>query len=123
MSQALKRAKIAACKLYYFDIKGRGEPIRLACRYTGLKLEDVRVPRSTFQEMKEKGTIPFGQLPFCQFLSAEGEKVAELPQMRSILRLIGNSTGNKIYPANPTGKERTLLRDARGVPLLSLSAY
>jgi glutathione S-transferase len=103
---ALNRAKIAACKLYYFDIKGRGEPIRLACRYAGLKLEDVRVKRETFQEMKENGTIPFGQLPFCEFLGEDGKKVTAIPQMRSILRLIGQSTDNKIYPADAADAAR-----------------
>lgn len=34
-------------KLYYFDIKGKGEPIRLACTYAKIPLEDVRVKRGT----------------------------------------------------------------------------
>ena len=29
-------------KLYYFNIKGKGEPIRLFCAYTGLELEANR---------------------------------------------------------------------------------
>eukprot|EP00961_Rhodomonas_salina_P114075 1534773-Rhodomonas_salina.2 len=51
-------------KLYYFDIKGKGEPIRLLAAYSGLELEDYRFEgRDHFMKLKEDGTLPFGQVP------------------------------------------------------------
>ena len=50
-------------KLMYFDIKGKGEPIRLALRYLGLPFEDYRFKdRSDFMEMKTSGKLMFGQV-------------------------------------------------------------
>ena len=48
-------------KLYYFDIAGKAEPIRLACKYAGLPLEDIRISRETFDEMKSDGTLRFSE--------------------------------------------------------------
>jgi hypothetical protein len=43
----------AKSKLYYFDLAGRGESIRLACAYSKFDYDDVRISRPQFQEMKE----------------------------------------------------------------------
>lgn len=40
-------------KLYYFNIPGKGEAIRLACTYSGYAIEDIRVTRDEFLAMKE----------------------------------------------------------------------
>ena len=48
-------------KLYYFDGRGRAEPIRLILTLAGLKFEDVRF---TFEEWpKMKSEMPLGQMP------------------------------------------------------------
>ena len=62
---------IASFKLYYFNIKGLGEPIRLAAHYAGLKFEDIRLDREAFQKMKQAGELPFGQVHmyFCKIFS------------------------------------------------------
>ncbi len=91
---------ISKVKHYYFGIKGKGEPIRIACHLAGLDIEDVKVDREEFQQMKADNKLPFGQLPFAQFYSKEGELVCEIAQMRAILRTIAKVCDNKLYSAN-----------------------
>ena len=50
-------------RLIYFDIPGKAEAIRLCAAVAGVPLEDVRVRRETFAEMKAKGELPYGQVP------------------------------------------------------------
>lgn len=79
-------------KLYYFDIKGKGEPIRLLCAYAGLELEDHRlITRDEFLAMKEGTRLPFGQVPM---LEVDGKHA--LVQTCAILRYLGKLTG--LYP-------------------------
>lgn len=40
-------------KLYYFDLKGLAEPIRLMFAYGGIKYEDIRIPFSEWPTVKE----------------------------------------------------------------------
>lgn len=84
-------------KLYYFDIAGKGECIRLACAYGGIHLEDVRIPmdnRETFEQLKKEGKLPFGQLP-----AVELPDGTILAQTSSIMRYIGKLSG--LYPVCP----------------------
>ena len=79
-------------KLYYFDIKGKGESIRLICAYSGLKLEDHRfVSRDEFLAMKEGSRLPFGQVPMLEV----GGKEA-MVQSTAIMRYLGKLCG--LYP-------------------------
>jgi len=79
-------------KLYYFDIKGKGESIRLICAYSGLKLEDHRfVSRDEFLAMKGGSRLPFGQVPMLQ---VDG-KLA-MVQSTAIMRYLGKLSG--LYP-------------------------
>jgi glutathione S-transferase len=79
-------------KLYYFDIKGKGEPIRLLCAYAGLELEDHRfASRQEFTDLKEAGKLAFSQVPM---LEVDGKH--QLIQTGSILRYLAKLT--KIYP-------------------------
>ena len=50
-------------ELFYFDIPGKGEAIRLAAAHAKLDLEDVRVTRERFLEMKKSGELKYGQMP------------------------------------------------------------
>ena len=79
-------------KLYYFDIQGKAEAIRLLCKYVGLELDDYRFKdRSEFMEMKQNGTLAFGQVPM---LEIDGTK--KLPQSAAILRYLAKMGG--IHP-------------------------
>ena len=81
-------ARTHALQLYYFNIKGKGEPVRLACKYAGIKLEDVRMGRDEFAAMKAEGKLPFGQLPYATFHDGEDELFGTA-QMRAIMRAVG----------------------------------
>lgn len=82
-------------KLYYFDIKGKGEAIRLLCAFAGLELEDYRFgSRDEFNTLKADGTLAFGQVPL---LEVDGTH--KLVQSAAILRYLGKLSG--LYPEDP----------------------
>mmetsp|Transcript_24817 Transcript_24817/g.36725 ORF Transcript_24817/g.36725 Transcript_24817/m.36725 type:complete len:224 (+) Transcript_24817:84-755(+) len=82
-------------KLYYFNIKGKGEPIRLLCAYAGLELDDFRFSSyQNFADLKESGKLVFGQVPM---LEVDGKH--QLIQSGAILRYLGKLT--KLYPEDP----------------------
>ena len=81
-------------KLYYFNIPGKGEPIRLACAYSGIDFEDVRVDREQFEKLKQESKLPFGQLPVLQV-----SEDTFLSQSAAIMRYIGKLGG--LYPKDP----------------------
>lgn len=80
-------------KLYYFNIPGKGEAIRLACTYGKMNFEDVRITRDEFMAMKESGKLKYGQVP--AFEVGEGKVIT---QSASIMRYVGKKTG--LYPAD-----------------------
>mgnify|MGYP001980325451 CR=1 FL=1 len=62
-SPTLSRKPFPTLKLVYFDIPGKGEPIRLALTYLGIPFEDYRVKdRAEFHSMRDSGELMFGQL-------------------------------------------------------------
>eukprot|EP01038_Epipyxis_sp_PR26KG_P007551 gene7551-10290_t len=81
-------------KLYYFDMPGRGESIRLACAYSGIELDDVRLNDTQFAELKQQEKLPFGQLPV---LEIDNEVI--IAQSAAILRYIGKIDGS-LYPTD-----------------------
>ncbi|VDL70788.1 unnamed protein product [Nippostrongylus brasiliensis] len=48
--------------LHYFDLRGRGEPIRLILEYYGVKYEDNRIAMDDWP--KHKADAPLGQVPY-----------------------------------------------------------
>ncbi|GLE07055.1 hypothetical protein PINS_up016924 [Pythium insidiosum] len=79
-------------KLTYFDIRGRGEPTRLAMHLGGLAFEDERVSYDDF--LKRRNSFPYGQLPV---LDIDDGRVV-VAQSMAILRYVGSLTG--LYPTN-----------------------
>ncbi len=82
-------------KLYYFDIKGKGEPIRLLCAYAGLELGDHRfASRDEFLAMKEGTRLMFSQVPML-----EVDEKHTLVQSGAIMRFLAKLSG--LYPTDP----------------------
>ena len=69
-------------RLHYFDLYGRGEPIRMALWYAKIPFDDNRLAYNEFAEVKAK--MPYGQLPALEF--PDGTFLA---QSDSILKYIG----------------------------------
>jgi glutathione S-transferase len=86
-------ATMPEIKLFYFDVAGKGEGIRLACAVGKIPLDDVRLTREEFGAMKEKGQLPYGQVPA---LSVDGTMIC---QSAAILRFLGKLGG--FYPEDP----------------------
>ena len=85
-------------KLYYFDIQGKGEAIRLFCAYAGLDLIDHRLDvhdRTEFAKLKEDGILPFGQVPLLEVDFGDGKK-DHVVQSSAILRYLARLAG--LYP-------------------------
>ena len=45
-------------QLLYFDIPGKAEAIRLACAFSGIEFEDIRMTREEFMQKKLSGELP-----------------------------------------------------------------
>lgn len=86
-------SKVPKLKLYYFNIAGKGEAIRLACAYGGVPLEDFRMHANEFHDLKVSGKLAFGQVPA---LSVNDDTI--LTQSAAIMRYVGKLTG--LYPVN-----------------------
>lgn len=80
-------------KLYYFNIPGKGEAIRLACAYGGIPLDDFRMHANEFHELKVSGKLAFGQVPA---LSVDDNTM--IFQSAAIMRYVGKLTG--LYPTD-----------------------
>ena len=61
---------MASYKLYYFEGRGRAEPIRLLFAYKGIQYEDIRIPGDKWPEIKPD--MPFGTMPV---LEEDGKKL------------------------------------------------
>ncbi|GAU99326.1 hypothetical protein RvY_10348-2 [Ramazzottius varieornatus] len=72
--------------LHYFNLRGRGEPIRLLLSYTGQEWDDHRIEFSEWPAIKS--TTPFGQLPY---VDVEGR--GQLAQTNSICRYLAKQHG------------------------------
>ena len=81
---------MTSLKLYYFDLGGRAEPIRMALTLGKIPFEDIRVTREEHMKMKGEGKWPCGQIPV---LEVDGKM---LPQSNAILRYAGKLSG--FYP-------------------------
>mmetsp|Transcript_4865 Transcript_4865/g.10246 ORF Transcript_4865/g.10246 Transcript_4865/m.10246 type:complete len:233 (-) Transcript_4865:367-1065(-) len=82
-------------KLYYFNIRGKAEPIRLFCAHAGLDIVDHRFSdRAEFAALKENGRLAFGQVPM---LEVDGRH--QLVQSASILRYLARIAG--MHPDDP----------------------
>nr|QNM80586.1 glutathione S-transferase sigma1 [Daphnia pulex] len=73
-------------KLYYFNVRGRGELSRLILHYAGVPFDDFRFEGKDWPAFKSK--MPFGQVPV---LEVDGEKM--LAQSHTIARYLARQHG------------------------------
>lgn len=83
----LKQAKL---KLLYFNVRGRGELIRLVLNAAEKDFEDVRVSNAEWPSLKPQ--MPFNQLPVLEVTKSNGEKVM-LTESLAIARLLARTFG------------------------------
>ncbi|CAD5227899.1 unnamed protein product [Bursaphelenchus xylophilus] len=74
-------------KFYYFEVRGVGEPARMAFHYGGIPFEDIRVPQQEWPDLKKK--MPQGTVP-CLFI--DNGKI-KLSQSSAIALYIGRKVG------------------------------
>jgi glutathione S-transferase len=67
--------------LYYFDIRGRAEPIRLLLHHAGIAFEDRGLAGDVWRAEHKAGS-PLGQMPFL----VENDTGRRIPQNLAILR-------------------------------------
>jgi glutathione S-transferase len=91
--------------LEYFDIAGKGEPIRLLAKHLGLELNDTRLSREDFNERKLAGRYAFGQVPSLEVGLPGGSE--RLAQTNAILRYLCVTCG-----AHPAAAEDAALVDS-----------
>lgn len=72
-------------KLYYFNLRGRAELIRLIFAAAGQEYEDIRFEREQWPEYKPKS--PLGQSPFLDVVDENG-KTFQLAQSLTIARYL-----------------------------------
>lgn len=96
-----KRARVQPkLKLYYFNIKGKGEPLRLIMHHAGLEFEDVRLAKEEFLERKARGEFTFGQVP--TLAVDQGCGSTQLVQTAAIARFLAKLVESaELYPADP----------------------
>ena len=89
--------------LTYFDITGKGEPIRYALTCAGIPFEDRRVTGEEFRALKP--TLQFGQLPHLTVGGNDDEDRFELVQSAAIMRFVGKCARDNgvdsLYPVDP----------------------
>lgn len=87
-------------KLYYFDMPGRAEPVRIALHAAGIAFEDVRLSGAAGTWPQMKSEMPFGQLPV---LEVKGQKLA---QSIAVLIFVGHVAG--LVPADVWAEAKIL---------------
>ena len=81
-------------KIYYFDLFGRAEAIRMTLWKAGVEYEDIRVTGDAWKELKESGKLDFSQIPMVEL--ADGTR---LFQSIPIVNYFGAKYGLK--PTDP----------------------
>ena len=80
-------------KLYYFDVYGRAEAIRILLDYAKVEYEDVRTKQEEWGEIKKTGKFEYGCMPAL-------EKDGKMYSMSgAILRYV--AVANGLYPTDP----------------------
>lgn len=81
-------------RLQYFNIKGKGEKVRMCLHMAGVDFEDERLSRDDFKALKQAGDVAkFGQLPILTLPSGQ-----VFCQSDAMLRWAGSLGDSSLYP-------------------------
>ena len=86
-------------KLYYLNIYGRGEPLRMCLWKAGVEFEDIKLEMDDIKEMRDNGELEFGQVPMLEL--DDGTKLC---QTMAILNYLGT-----VYGLKPKDREQVYL--------------
>jgi len=75
-------------KLYYFDIYGRAEGIRMLLDCAKVEFEDVRMNKEQIEEMKAACKLEYGQVPMLEL-----DDGTQLTQTGAIMRYLASTHG------------------------------
>ena len=53
-------------KLYYFDLYGRAEAIRMLLHKANVQFEDIRMTKDQIEGLKAEGKLEYGQVPMLE---------------------------------------------------------
>lgn len=81
--------------LYYFDAKGRAEPMRILLAHAGVEYTDKRLERKEWGNLKQN--MPNKKVPVLEL--DDGMQKTNLGQSGAILRFLGKKHG--YYPEDP----------------------
>lgn len=81
--------------LYYFDAKGRAEPMRILLAHAGVEYTDKRLDRKEWGNLKQN--MPNKKVPVLEL--DDGMQKTNLGQSGAILRFLGKKHG--YYPEDP----------------------
>jgi glutathione S-transferase len=97
---AMAPSSPTSLELKYFNIEGKGAPIRMLVRHVGFeRFVDTRLKDGEFPALKASGALAFGQVPCLEVTLSDGTKT-HLFQTASILRYIGKVCGGDVYPTD-----------------------
>lgn len=96
-SSASKITKVeekTSYNLFYWMIRGRAEPIRLALSLAGQSWNEVEVDEAEMKAKAGSEAFPFGQCPILEeIVERNPSDVKRIPQMDGILRRLGRRYG------------------------------
>lgn len=79
-------------KVYYFNVKALGEPLRFLLSYGNLPFDDIRITREEWPALKP--TMPMGQMPV---LEVDGKRVHQsLAMCRYVAKQVGLAGANPL---------------------------
>jgi glutathione S-transferase len=87
-------------KLYYFNARGRAEPLRLIFAFAGHSFDDVRFERDHWPQYKNHS--PTGQAPFLEV--SENERLSSAQRQHSAIKTEYNENNFAVSQSAAIGK-------------------
>ena len=92
-----KQEETYTLKMVYFPFSARGQPLRLAAAYGGIKLEERCISFEEQAKEKSEGQRRWTGVPELFILDKDGKEIANIGQSNTCLRYIGMILIHDIY--------------------------